>query len=112
MSSIHPLDDNKDKVCLRPLRRFPFRYKVWGPYVLTLIDDWTPICTWYMASLELQMDVKRTCVMMRLESMCLKYIDTILGSMMNTLGKAYVIIQRVRESSLRPPISFALQLRF
>ena len=58
------------------------------------------------------MDVKRTCVMMRLESICLIDIDIILGSIMNTLEKVYIIYQRVRESSLRPPLTVALQLQF
>lgn len=94
VSSVHPLDDSKDLgfgIALLSLR-------IWGMGPLCGHSSYwwlDPIFTWYMVSLELQMDVKRICVMMRLESICLICIDTILGSIMNTLGKVYVIIQRV-----------------
>lgn len=33
--------------------------------------------------------------------LCSQYLDTILGSLVYTIGRAYVISQRERESSLR-----------
>lgn len=111
VSNVHPLDNSKDlgfAIALLSLR-------IWGMGPLCGHSSYwwlDPIFTWYMVSLELQMDVKRTCVMMRLESICLIDIDIILGSIMNTLEKVYIIYQRVRESSLRPPLIVALQLQF
>ena len=77
-------------------------------YVVTLFD-WTPIFEWYMTKPVLENGHQNDICYDEI-GLCAQYIDTIVGSIVNTLGGLMWPLER--ESSLWPLLSFAYLLWF
>jgi hypothetical protein len=73
--------------------------KVCGPYKIAHLN-WSPIFELYMARLVVKNEYKKKDTCYEEIGPCAQDMDTILGSIDDTSGDAYVIVNRKKESSL------------
>lgn len=67
-----------------------------GSYVVAL-HNWTPLFEWYMAGFVVKNKHQKAMCYDEI-GLCIQNILTILGSILDTIGRAYVIVLKKREN--------------
>lgn len=80
--------------------------RVCGPNYVVILRNWILIFESYMARPRVKSRDHKRHGIMRLD--CAQNRDTVLGSIVNTVGRAYLIAFRERESSLGPLLTLHL----